>query len=358
MKILFIMEQTLGHITHTVRLREQVEREFDIDAEWLLVPFDAPDRWQNMPLVSENWTLRASLRTRDMVRQSLQKQTPDLFFFHTQVTALFAGEFRKLRPTVVSMDATPQNVDTVEGSYGLKSGSRLVERFKNSINRRAFSSASHLITWCDWARRSLINDYGIEENKITVIPPGVDSEIWSFDRSAREAGPVRMLFVGGDFQRKGGELLLDTFKILPAGIAELDIVTRDTVNTHNQPGVRIHHGLQSGCKRMLQLYHNADMFVFPTLGDCLPIAVMEAMMAGLPVIASRVGALDEEVLHGQTGLLIPPDDGSALLDAMLQMVKDEPSRRAMGQCGRATAANRFNAVKNYGAVLQQLRNTI
>jgi glycosyltransferase involved in cell wall biosynthesis len=350
----FVMEQTLGHVTHDRNLRQWAACDDSLAPEWMPVPFDAEDRWQRTPIIGGNWTLRASLRARGQVAAALKRRNLEGLFFHTQVTALFAGSFMRLIPTVVSLDATPVNVDSVGAAYDhTPSSNGRVEALKNTLNRRTFRNARHLITWCHWAKRSLVEDYGVEAGKVTVIPPGIDLDRWSFDRShGAPDGKVRLLFVGGDFRRKGGELLLKAFRNGLSERCELDIVTREQVDTAGLPSIRVHHGLTSNAPELLALYEKADIFVFPTLGDCLPIAVMEAMAAGLPVVATCVGALDEEVEDGWTGFVVSPGDAEALTARTLQLVKDGDLRRHMGCAGRARAEELFSGRRNYAAVLE------
>src|SRR5262245_46145019 len=64
-RIGFVMEQSLGHVTHAKNLLQGIENDPEIVPTWIPVEFSAQDRWQNMPLVKSNWTLRASLRARE-----------------------------------------------------------------------------------------------------------------------------------------------------------------------------------------------------------------------------------------------------------------------------------------------------
>ena len=128
-----------------------------------------------------------------------------------------------------------------------------------------------MVTWCGWAKESLVRDYGIPAERVTVIPPGVDLERWHCPRRPR-SNRARLLFVGGDFRRKGGELLLKAYRDHLAEACELDIVTRDPVEPGALERVRVHYGLQPNSPELLSLYERADIFVFPTLGDCLPLA--------------------------------------------------------------------------------------
>lgn len=86
-----------------------------------------------------------------------------------------------------------------------------------------------------------------------------------------------------------------------------------------------------------------DAFLMPSLWEGFGLVVIEAMAAGLPVIASRVSALPEIVIDGETGLLVPPGDATALVSAMRQLLDDPVARAQMGAAGRARLESAFSA---------------
>jgi len=85
-----------------------------------------------------------------------------------------------------------------------------------------------------------------------------------------------------------------------------------------------------------------DVFAFPSLWEGLPLAVLEAMAAGLPVVATRVGGIPEAVEDGVTGLLVPPRDPEALAEAIITLLQDRERAVAMGQAGRARVEGYFS----------------
>jgi glycosyltransferase involved in cell wall biosynthesis len=356
----FVMEQTLGHVTHAQNFLYWVGKDPDVKPAWIPVSFSAADRWDRAPLVRHNWTLRASLRAREQVQAVLRSERLDGLYFHTQVTAFFARRLMANIPTVVSMDATPLNFDSIGGPYDhLPSGYRQVEALKNALTRRTFNQARKLITWHDWGKQSLVRDYGVNADKVSVIPPGIDLDRWHVPRDGPpRAGPVRLLFVGGDFRRKGGEILLTAFRGALMRDCELDIVTREEVDIHGLTNVRVHHGLGPNKPELMALYARADVFVLPTFGDTLPIVIMEAMASGLPVIATSVGAIHDEVEHGVTGFLVPAGDHHSLAEAALQLVANPDLRRDMGAAGRRAAVRLFNGSRNYPLVLSLCKRCV
>ncbi len=86
----------------------------------------------------------------------------------------------------------------------------------------------------------------------------------------------------------------------------------------------------------------ADMFVLPSFFEGLPMSVIEAMLCGLPVVASDIRGVQEEVEQGRTGLLVRPGDVGALRDAIGRVAGDPSLRRRLGEAGRTRAVALFD----------------
>lgn len=348
-EFVFVLEQTLGHVAHSKNLERVARADPDVDATFLHIEFPQRHPWERVPGL-RNWSLRASWAARTALQHRLARRPADSLFIHTQVAALLANDIMRRVPTVVSLDATPANFDRVGSAYSHRVSHPAVEATKRAANRRAFSSAQAIVTWCRWAADSLREDYGVPAEKIRVIPPGVDTSVFTPATHRRE-GPVRLLFVGGDLERKGGLDLLDAVKGL-AGQVEVDIVTGANPNVSGRGvPVRVHRGLKPQSTELVELFREADIFVLPARGDCLPQAIAEAMAAGLPVVATPVGAITEMVHAGVTGLVVPPRAPAVLAQALAALVDDPQRRAAMGRAGLEVARRDHDMSRNNRSIL-------
>jgi colanic acid/amylovoran biosynthesis glycosyltransferase len=106
-----------------------------------------------------------------------------------------------------------------------------------------------------------------------------------------------------------------------------------------------------------QLLSTADAFVLPSvgLGEAWPVSVMEAMGAGLPVIASIIGATPEMIIPGEDGFLVPQRDERTLLEKIALLASDVGSRRRIGEAARRTAEQRFDVSTTAGALRDAVR---
>ncbi len=358
----FVLEQTLGHVTHGKNLSALLPTIGDIEPVFVRVEPTLTGRWSRLPGWT-NWTVRAGVRARRSLREldrSGWVKRPHALFVHSQVPAVLLGRWMRT-PTVVSLDATPMQYDSLGEFYNHDTGSALGERLKYSANRRCFGRARHLVTWSQWAKQGLVDEYDVDPDKITVIAPGVDIEQWARPTEAsRSNGPLRVLFVGGDLERKGGHLLLRAAQRLraDADVPEFEVHLVTTADTSGDDGVVVHRNLTANSPQLIEQYHLADVFCLPTLGDCLPMVLAEAGAAGLPLISTDVGAISEVVRDGVTGRLVPPNDLDALTAALRSLLVDAALRDRCGRAARTVVEQSHDARKNADTIVAVLRAVV
>ena len=354
----FVLEQTLGHVAHAGNLRSLVPLDERINPLFVPIPYEV-EGWQSRVPGFSNWTVRAGLRAHRAIRRVEERHDLAALFIHTQVPAVLAGRTLRRIPTVVSLDATPLQFDELGHMYAHDRGPDRVERIKWTLNRNTFARAAHVVSWSAWSKESLVDSYEVPADKITVLAPGVDVAKWTNPNPPDSSGgPLRILFVGGDLERKGGTLLIDAVRRMrSAGVdVELDLVTGADVAP--EAGLVVHRGLRPNTSALIELYHRADVFCLPTLADCLPMVLSEAGAAGLPLVSADVGAIREIVHDGETGLIVEPGSVDSLASALTRLAMDADLRLSMGARAAALVAAQFDAVKNSRRIVDILLDTV
>ena len=207
------------------------------------------------------------------------------------------------------------------------------------------------------------------------VPVGVDVDAFSPDPDRAAQDPPRLLSVGRISPEKGLHVLLEALaRLRRRGVqAELECVGPDSpvphemlVGLYDDPGVQglarfndrpyletalavagpeVRSGLTlRGALPYAEVpdrYRAADVFVQPSIADAFPLPCVEAMAAGLPVVASATGGIVEAVRDGETGLLVERDDPEALASALERLMADPDLRASLGQAGRRRAVERF-----------------
>ena len=352
-----MLEQSLGHVTHADNLIRLLGPDPRIQATFAPIDFDLGRRWARPPGFGY-WTVRAGIRARRALSRLGHDGRFDALFVHTQVAATLMPDVLRRIPSVVSLDATPIQFDELGRYYGHSTNGPRIESIKWRLNRTCFARAERLVAWSEWAKQGLVDRYEVPPDKVLVIPPGVDCDQWEArERSADDddaGAPVKILFVGGDLERKGGPALVRAVRQLRAAGAdvELDVVTHDPLPT--EPGITVHYGLGPNSPALIDLYWNADIFCLPTLADSLALVLAEAGIAGLPLVSTDVGAISELVRPEETGLLVPPGDDVALVAALERLVSDPALRHSLGANAQRVVREDFNAAKNASRVVDLL----
>jgi glycosyltransferase involved in cell wall biosynthesis len=353
----FFMEQHIGHRAYYENLRRFVESCPEIRSNWVEVNYhEEGGMLSSLPFLPDR--VKATLAGRSQVRKNIPRDA-NIYFFNTQVPAVIGGAARLKQPYVLATDITPIQYDRMGELYNHpQERSRLLTRYKNAATTNTLRRAAQLLPWSSWVKKSLIEDYGTDPAKVEVLPPGIDLSLWH--PSSPPDGPIKILFVGGDFSRKGGDILLEAYSAIsacvPAGSLELLLVTRSKIPV--RPGVQVFSDLHPNSPDLLRLYQSSHIFVLPSLAEAYGIAALEACAAGLPVITSRVGGFEDIVEEGTNGFLVPAGQVAPLFEALLRLVPDPALRENMGSASRERAERFFNAEKNAARLVHILDEAV
>lgn len=186
---------------------------------------------------------------------------------------------------------------------------------------------------------------GVPPERIRLIPNGVDLAEFALMSGRRTSGSaVTGLFVGRiDPEQKGLETLVRAIALLPRSpLLRIRIVGEDWGGTESLRSLAQRLGVEDRVTivgrldrtALLREYTGADFLVLPSLFEPFGIVLLEAMAAGLPVVASRVGGIPEIVDDGRTGLLVDAGNPVALAEGLAALCQDENLRRSMGREAR------------------------
>jgi glycosyltransferase involved in cell wall biosynthesis len=155
-----------------------------------------------------------------------------------------------------------------------------------------------------------------------------------------DSAPPRILSVGRLRAPKDVVTLVRALALLERGSFSAAIVGDGPDAAKITPGAPVE--LLGTRRDVAELLAASDVFVLSSRSEGLPMSILEAMAAGLPVVASAVGGVPELVVDGETGLLVPPGDPAALASALSRLVADPDLRRRLGAAGRERAEKRFS----------------
>lgn len=251
-------------------------------------------------------------------------------------------------PLVYLSDATVRlMVDYYPQFTGL---SRAAIRAADGLERAAIAKAALLVYPTRWAADSAVRDYGADPAKIIVAPLGANMDEAEIGGPASPPGDgiCRLLFVGTEWERKGGDIALRALEVLRG----LGVPSRLTLVGATPPGP-VGEGVEAtgfldknkpaDRARLAALYREADFFILPTRHECYGIVFCEAAAYGVPSLATRTGGVPDVVAEGETGFTLPPEDrGEGYAAAIAGLWADPDRYQALRASSRRAYETRLN----------------
>lgn len=225
-------------------------------------------------------------------------------------------------------------------------GSDLEHRGKSPLGRwllhRVLRKADRVTTSSEYLKSRCLEFMPALESRLQVIPFGV--ELPNQVPLMPDDGPLRVLFNKGYHARYGPDMLVEAAAILKGRGVSLSV----TMVGAGAMKPRVAHlvrqlGLADSVvvrdlvphAEIANLLASHHVLAMPSRHEGFGVAALEAAAAGRPVVATSIGGIPEVVIHGQTGLLVPPDNAAALADALATLARDRRMCRQLGEAGRA-----------------------
>jgi len=239
--------------------------------------------------------------------------------------------------------------DTVAGkSLGQKDDG---DKFAVQVERWTVQNATHIIANSNATKKELVEVYNTDPSKVSVVPCAVapssfevasdQVRVSAFRQAIAESDELIVLYVGRLDPEKGIDTLLEAFEAARIDGARLCLAGRGKLLGDLREKAK-HLGLEGRVAFLgyvenpvlAHLYHCSDMLVCPSLYEPFGMVVPEAMLQGVPVIASSVGGLEEQIEEGRTGLLVPSGNVPALATAIRRLAENPVLRKALGTAAR------------------------
>jgi glycosyltransferase involved in cell wall biosynthesis len=311
-------------------------------------------------------------RTVRRLRTLMDEVKPAIVHTHLWSADLLAGLAARLA-------GVPVIVSTVHGAYHVPIGVRGVRQVRRASlslgYRTVYRWFDRIIAVSSHVRDDLVNRQGVrvEPRSIEVIPNGLDlrriepilDRAVLSDTRLESSAATRIVSVANFFPLKGHEYLL---RAMPHVLRELPDVRCVLVGDGpERPGmerlaaslrIATHVDFCGTVSDPLGLVADSAVFVLPGLeSEGFPIALLEALALGRPVVAIRAGGVPEIIEQGRTGLLVPPRDPVALAESIVRLLRDRVLARCLGESGREEVRARFSAevmVERTEALYQEL----
>lgn len=225
--------------------------------------------------------------------------------------------------------------------------------------RWAFRQTRTVVACSEATRQDLLEQLGVPPATIHTIRNGVPERVGRGEPVRAELGlagdDVLIVCIGNIVERKGHIVLLralaeleDRGETMPwqvaiAGAHRDGAPALRSLIAERGWESRVH--LLGARDDVPDLLAAADILAMPSLWEGLPLAILEAMFAGLPVVASRTSGIPEAVLHERTGLLVEPGQPAPLAAALHRLLADPALRLRMGEAGRQRAREEFSIAR-------------
>ncbi len=217
----------------------------------------------------------------------------------------------------------------------------ILQKLRKRRYTRAFSMADAVI-----AHAKVVAGY-IDHKNLHVVPYGLDFSSLDLKEGA-ERGPV-LLMVGRDCLRKGLPVMARALEKITERFPAMRLTVIGDEYWHTKLWSRI---ISAGLpveflpgmpfNELVKWYHKSSVLVLPSYIETFPLAVLDAMAAGLPVVASAVGGIPEQIESGRNGILVRPGDAEELAQKVIMVLEDDYLRKRLVRGARESLEGRFD----------------
>ncbi len=245
-------------------------------------------------------------------------------------------------PKYCYFDATVAQVAAArEWDFGLLP-ERVIARVR-AYQRRVFDECACVFPRTQWAAQSCYEDYGLPPEKVCVAGAGSNHEARPLPHGPYDRQTI--LFIGTEFARKGGPLIVEAFRRVRQVLPQARLVIIGCRPPIDEPGVeavgRIGKDEPGGIDRLLHYYSQASVFCIMSHFEPFGVVVVEAQNSYVPCVAPARFAFRETIVDGETGCLVPEYDAAALAQTLTGLLRDPARLEAMGRAAHDHARRNY-----------------
>lgn len=265
------------------------------------------------------------------LEKELRKRPVDILFVSasSQLIAYLKTDI----PIIYMTDATFQQLQGYYSSFSNLATYNVNQGIE--LDRRAFANATHCMLASAWNKQSAMNDYKIAAEKISVVNLGanLDSIPAATDLSLTTTGELRLLFLGVEWERKGGDIVLESFRILQSRGVKVHLHIIGCVPPHDlskETAITIIPFLDKNKAEDFQQLHSiflsTDVLFLPTRAECAGVVFSEAAAYGIPSLATDTGGVSDYVKEGVNGFLLTKEAAALDYADLLQRLSSHPEQ--------------------------------
>lgn len=259
---------------------------------------------------------------------------PD-YAFSFQMQSLYDASVNRL-PHFVYTDHT----NLANLLYPVQDHNRLFSPSWRQLERTIYQNASHIFTRSRHVTGSIVAQYGCPPDKVTCVFAGSNIQADAGPLENSGYGNKNILFVGVDWERKGGPELVQAFRQVLQVHPDARLTIVGCTPQVDIPNCEVVGRLLPA--EVTAYYRHASVFCLPTKLEPFGIVFIEAFSYKLPIVATRVGAIPDFVIPGENGYLVEPGDINCLAQRLIQLLDDPEKCRAFGEQGSRLVRENYN----------------
>jgi glycosyltransferase involved in cell wall biosynthesis len=262
--------------------------------------------------------------------EDLKKRPVDLLFVSAspQLIAFVKTDI----PIVLMTDATFQQIQGYYPYFSNLSGRNLRQGIE--LDKKAFLASSHLLLTSEWCKQSAVKDYGVDPERISVVRLGANIDTIPVEKIRFEStGCCRLLFLGVEWERKGGDIVLETFRILQQQGMQVQLYVigcNPPVSIAAEKNI-IHIPFLDKNKKedmdeLQKIFLQTDFLFLPTRAECAGVVFGEASSFGIPSITTDTGGVSTQISDGVNGYALSYDARAQDYAAVISRLFNDPQK--------------------------------